>query len=125
MKNRKADLVVWIFVCTTFLVLLIAFLLTSKGGELVQVRVSGKVVATYSMEQDGEYTIEGKNEGQNIVVIKNKKVYMKKADCPDKVCVNQGKISKVGQSIICLPHQVVVEILEKKDISSGVEAVAN
>lgn len=88
MKNRKADLVVWIFVCTTFLVLLIAFLLTSKGGELVQVRVSGKVVATYSMEQDGEYTIEGKNDGQNIVVIKNKKVYMKKADCPDKVCVN-------------------------------------
>ena len=125
MKNRKADLVVWIFVCTTFLVLLIAFLLTSKGGELVQVRVSGKVVATYSMEQDGEYTIEGKNDGQNIVVIKNKKVYMKKADCPDKVCVNQGKISKVGQSIICLPHQVVVEILEKKDISSGVDAVAN
>ena len=125
MKNRKADLVVWIFVCTTFLVLLIAFLPTSKGGELVEVRVSGKVVATYSMEQDGEYTIEGKNDGQNIVVIKNKKVYMKKADCPDKVCVNQGKISKVGHSIICLPHQVVVEILEKKDISSGVDAVAN
>lgn len=125
MKNRKADLVVWISVCITFLVLLIAFLLTSKSGELVQVRVSGKVVATYSMEQDGEYTIEGKNDGRNIVVIKDKKVYMKKANCPDKVCVNQGKISKVGQSIICLPHQVVVEIVEKKDSSSGVDAVAN
>ncbi len=35
---------------------------------------------------------------------------MDKADCPDKLCVKQGKISKSGESIICLPHKVVVKI---------------
>ena len=35
---------------------------------------------------------------------------MKEADCPDKYCVKQGKIKNVGETIVCLPHKVVVEI---------------
>jgi hypothetical protein len=35
---------------------------------------------------------------------------MKDADCPDKLCEKTGKISKNGETIVCLPHRVVVEI---------------
>ena len=36
---------------------------------------------------------------------------MTDADCPDKICVNHATISDVGESIVCLPHRVVVEIV--------------
>ncbi len=32
------------------------------------------------------------------------------ADCPDKVCIKDGMIIKPGQSLVCLPNKVVVEI---------------
>ena len=35
---------------------------------------------------------------------------MTKADCPDKLCVNQNAVSKNGESIICLPNKVVVTV---------------
>ena len=31
------------------------------------------------------------------------------ADCPDKLCTKQPAVDKNGESIICLPHQVVIE----------------
>jgi hypothetical protein len=35
---------------------------------------------------------------------------MAEADCPDGLCVKQHKIDKTGQTIVCLPHRVVIEI---------------
>ena len=38
------------------------------------------------------------------------------------LCVKQGKISKDGQSIICLPHRLVITV--RKGEKSGVDTVA-
>ena len=46
---------------------------------------------------------------------------MEKADCPDQVCVRHSAISRNGESIICLPHEVVVSIEDGE--SSGADAV--
>jgi hypothetical protein len=37
------------------------------------------------------------------------------ADCPDKLCVKDGMISKPGQSLVCLPNKVVVEVKGVRD----------
>jgi hypothetical protein len=42
------------------------------------------------------------------------------ADCPDKLCEKQGKISKNGQSIICLPNKIVIKI--NSDTDTDVDA---
>ena len=47
---------------------------------------------------------------------------MKEADCPDKYCVKQGKIKNVGETIVCLPHKVVVEI---EKTSKGIDSNDN
>lgn len=33
------------------------------------------------------------------------------ATCPDHLCIKQGAINKKGQSIICLPHKLIVEVV--------------
>ena len=43
-------------------------------------------------------------------------VHIEEADCPDHDCVEVGTISKVGQSIICAPHYLVIEIVGSADV---------
>lgn len=57
--------------------------------------------------------------GKNTLLIKNNNIQMDSANCNDALCVKQGNISKVGQTIICLPHKLIIEIkgdeLDSKD----------
>jgi hypothetical protein len=46
----------------------------------------------------------------NIMTITDSGVYIREANCPDQICVNWGNISKPGQTIVCLPHKVVISI---------------
>lgn len=50
----------------------------------------------------------------NIMLYKNGKVWMLMAGCPDQICVHHRDISAVGESIICLPHKVVIDIIDGK-----------
>ena len=111
-KNKKIEKIVWISIFAVVIVLLIFLKLTSKDGEKVSVRVDGKEIARYELSEDREVVIDGYNGGVNTLIIKDKKAYIKDADCPDKLCEHQGKIHLVGQSLVCLPHRVVVEIVD-------------
>lgn len=59
-------------------------------------------------------------DGHNKIVIANGEVWMEEADCPDKLCISQGKISRSGQTIICLPNKVMVTIKGGKSEYDGV-----
>ncbi|MFQ9515291.1 MAG: NusG domain II-containing protein [Eubacterium sp.] len=110
MKKYKFDFIIIIslIILAAFSWLVINFLHDSVGN-YVEVLADGKLLNTYSLEEDGEYEIKT-GESVNIIQIKDGQVFMKEADCPDKLCVKQGKISRDGQSIICLPHKIVIRI---------------
>ena len=36
--------------------------------------------------------------------------------CPDKICLRSDYISKIGETVVCLPHKVVIEIKGKANI---------
>ena len=90
-----------------------------KDGSYAVIKVDGNVIKTLDLNS-GETTIEvnGYQGGENKVVINDGKVSMTEADCPDELCVKTGKISRVGETIVCLPHRVVVEIKGSPDDDS-------
>lgn len=88
--------------------------LGKQNHPVVAVRVDGKVVQEFSLDDSIQYKIEGIG-GTNTLCIDEGSAWLKEADCPDQICVQTGKIRYVGQSIICLPHKVVVEIKEAED----------
>ena len=90
------------------------------GRGCVVIKVNGVIEGTYNLNEDQEISING---GSNILQIQNGKASMIEADCPDKLCVHQKAISKDGESNICLPNQVVVEIESSE--SSEYDAVTN
>lgn len=123
MKKHKFDIIIvisLIFVAAVSWVI-INNIYQSKGS-YIEIIVNEKVKDTLPLNKDTEYRIAGKNF-LNVIKIKDGQAYMEAADCPDELCVKQGKISKNGQAIICLPHKVVVRVVSEDD--SGVDANTN
>lgn len=106
---KKKD-VILIFVILLAAAAGFLFLSAAKqDGEKVVVTVDGKEVWTGSLSEDAEYTVKSKN-GTNVVRIHNKKVSVSEADCRDQICRKHKAIDKTGETIVCLPHKVVVEV---------------
>lgn len=85
-----------------------SFIKGKDGGRAV-VYIDGEISAQYDLNVDGEYIIETER-GKNRLLIEDGKADMTEADCPDGLCVKQKSIQKTGETIVCLPHRVVVEI---------------
>jgi len=49
-------------------------------------------------------------DDRNTIEVRDDRIRMKSATCSDQVCVNFGFISKPGETIVCLPHKVLIEI---------------
>lgn len=110
-KNRSlSEKILWISIVLIGCVLIFLSIFTTHEGSKVVVRVSGQNIASFPIEVDRIYTIEGKSGHTNKLIIKNGSVWIETASCPDELCVKQGKIRNAGQSIVCLPNRVVVEI---------------
>lgn len=46
-------------------------------------------------------------------------IRFEESDCPDKVCINTGRLSHIGSSAACLPNKVILKIVPVKDTDSG------
>lgn len=82
-----------------------------KNPGYVKVSVDGKITGTYDLSEDQEVEING---GTNRMEIRDGKVKMTEASCPDQLCVHQRAISLDNESIICLPNKVVLQ-MESRD----------
>ena len=73
------------------------------------VTVDGQFYGEYALNEN--QTVEIVTEkGRNLLVIENGKAYVSEASCPDGICAAHRPISFKGQSIICLPNKVVIEV---------------
>ncbi len=81
-----------------------------KGfGQTALVEVAGKLMYKISLKENQSITLNGKY-GKNILVVENGFVFMQSAECPEQICRKIGKISRVGETIVCLPNKIVVLI---------------
>lgn len=94
-------------------------LLLSREGATVRIKVDGKIIADIPLSADTEYMIEGADGGSNLLVIHDGYAEITEADCADSLCVKMGRINTKGQSIICLPHKVVVEVIGDDSTDEG------
>ena len=115
---KKNDVVLGGGILAIALVLFLVMHLTrNEAGNQIQITVDGVVYGTYSLEKN--QVIEVKEEDfYNRIRIQDGAAYMEEANCPDGYCEEQGKISGHTQTIVCLPHKLVVEVLENENDQS-------
>ena len=104
---KKRDLILILSLLIVSFIILIFVSVLSKDGSYVTVRVNGNEICRYSLSEDGVYELNG---GTNVLHIENGTAYLSDADCPDRLCVKQGKIKKTGQVITCLPNKLTVTV---------------
>lgn len=82
------------------------------ANKYVDINLKGKLYQRVLIKNNAfKKTIEIKsNLGKNVILIENGGARMLDADCHDKICIKEGFKSKVGQTIVCLPNKLVVEI---------------
>ncbi len=72
----------------------------------------GEVVATLPLTKDTELTVG--EEYRLTVIVENGAVRVAESDCPTADCVRTGAVSRPGQSIVCLPEQVIIRLSGEK-----------
>ena len=113
-KKYRLDIIVIAAILLVSLSLLLIVTLSKEEGSVVVVEIDGTTVATYPLDENAEYSLNG---GSNVLVIEDGVAYMSYSNCPDHTCEKTGKIRYVGQTIICLPNKIAVTI--KGDNAEG------
>ena len=81
-------------------------------GNAVTVTVDGRHFGTYSLSTDRTVEIRTGEDGEelNLLIIRGGKAYVETATCPDGICADHKPVSREGESIVCLPHKVVITV---------------
>ena len=102
-------------IAAVFLIGLIgsALMLTLKPKQAVRIVSDGEVLYTVDLRtaEDDTFTVEYDGH-ENVVEIKNGRIRVKDADCPDQTCVRMGWLSSSAMPIVCLPHHLVIEFTD-------------
>ena len=114
----RADVIVIVSLLLLALALYLALNSSRREGGAAVVRVNGVETERYSLLQNGSFPLNG---GSNILVIEDGYAWMSEANCPDHICVRQGKIHYTGQVITCLPNRLTVTIEGGED--DGVDLI--
>ncbi|MGT2772181.1 NusG domain II-containing protein [Streptococcus marimammalium] len=91
---------------------------------IAMVKIDGQVVDTYELSSNGPHQTKTyyPHKGQyNIIEIKQNKIRVKEDNSPDQIAVNTGWIEKNGQILVCLPHQLMIEITKQDSINPSEE----
>ena len=107
-KKRNDLILITALVLIVLSALLVLFLLREEGGT-VRITKDGELWGEYSLSEDRTVEIVGE-DGYNRLIIEDGEAYMEYASCPDGICVSHRPVKFDGESIICLPNRVVVEI---------------
>ena len=70
------------------------------------------VSKTYSLNKDMTETIYLSDDKLQYVtvIVEDKSAYIDESSCPNKVCINSGKINKVNDCIVCVPLRFSMKI---------------
>ena len=116
--KKPADLILVVALLLLAGVLYLTLNANRQEGGVVVVRVNGVETERHSLALDGTFPLNG---GTNLLVIQGGQAWLSEADCPDKLCVKQGKIHYTGQVITCLPNRLTVTV--EGGESDGVDLV--
>lgn len=70
--------------------------------------------AVLPLDDDASVAVES-DRGTNVIEVAGGRVRCAKSDCSNQICVDTGWVSQVGQTIVCLPHELTVQVVTDPD----------
>ncbi len=112
-KINKYDmiLIVFIIMVSSFFIFYNGRNVTYSNTNKAVIYSEGEIIGEYVLADSykNEFTVETSN-GYNEIKIENGEIWIEDANCPDKYCIHQGKISGHGENVVCLPNKLIIKV---------------
>ena len=122
---KKAKYKILTAVCILIFVLGVAgclFVVLSPARNTVNIVRDGEVLYSFDLTKTEDTTFDiYYKDSKNTIEIKDGKIRISEAECPDKTCVKSGWLSSSAMPVVCLPNHLVIEFANN---NSEVDAVA-
>ena len=109
----------WMLLLAAILVLClglsIPLLMPGEAATHAEILSGGQVIHTVDLRVDREILVEADNGGENLVVVKDGKIGVVEATCPDHYCMHRGMCNS-GAQIVCLPNKLVIRFVGETEI---------
>lgn len=124
-KKTRNDIILIGIILVLALAGSLFFTANKQEGSTVVIKIDSVQTGSYLLSENTTVDIRtGENdEFLNTLVIENGKAYISQANCPDKICQEYRPISYTGETIVCLPHKIVIEITDTQSVPE-LDAVA-
>lgn len=111
----------WILLLAGILVLClglsIPLLLPQQDAVYAEIISDGQVLHVVPLNIDRQIHITTDNGGKNTVTVKDGKIGVTEANCPDHYCMDRGMCSN-GVQIVCLPNKLVIRFQASQTVDS-------
>lgn len=114
--NRSVKICI-IILSVIFISAVIMIFVTDRPTEnnLIEISQNGEIIYTIDIsEENRTIKIDSPDGGYNIIEIKDGKVRVSDADCPDKTCMKTGYLRSEGIPIVCLPHKLIIKFADER-----------
>ncbi|MDO4404785.1 MAG: NusG domain II-containing protein [Atopobiaceae bacterium] len=121
-QERRATII-----CAVVVVALLAFLFSvfrpqATNGHKMVALVHDSNGETHSLPLDEDATlVVSTSLGTNTVIVEDGAIRMLEADCPNRTCLQARPISQPGVQIICLPHQLWIEVIPEGEAAGQMD----
>jgi hypothetical protein len=90
-----------------------------------EIYIGHELIDTVSLGVDREFGV-GKGGSYNLIEVRDGRIRVAEASCPDKTCVHTGAKGRAGDLIVCLPNrlQIKIEGGGADEPENGVDAVS-
>lgn len=106
---KHSDLLV--LVCFLAAAALLYFYLPGENGSVAEIVYDKNRVAEVNFSALGENEVKTFEINGVTIKIDREGAYFAESVCKGQVCVHTGRISKAGQTAVCLPQRVSVRIV--------------
>lgn len=114
---KKSDLIIIFTVLVIGVALLFAnkYLVKDRTAK-AEIYYGSELVKTVDLKKgtDTRFSIP-QNERVIFHLFKDGSICFEESDCPDKICVKTGRLSKVHETAACLPNKIIMKIVPADD----------
>jgi hypothetical protein len=108
-------IVVFVLIALGSAVWLIKVSNSKYDNKIARISINGKLYKEVELNEKKDDRFSVKTDlGMNEIQISDGSIRIIDADCPDKICVKDGSISKPGEILVCLPNKLSVEIIGQR-----------
>ena len=93
----------------------------NSGADTAEITLDGEIIGTVPLSANGEYSFPLLNG--MVFTVSEGTICVSESNCPDRICVKSGKISRPGEAAVCVPNRAAVTVKSSRTENNDIDAV--